>query len=487
MFAIVNGIIMVPLYLKYMPLSTYGAWLASGNVIGLIGVVESGFSTVITQKMAVAYALNEKEQFGRLATANFVVAFLMAFIIFLGGLAFCNFIPNWINAEGRIHQELKWAILISSLATASTILFSLVGVIPQVIQKTFFVGVINTLSIILGLSVTFFSIINDVGIVSIALGYFTRSFTNFIATSIHVKGLWVQYDLPPLRYSAQVVKELINACILPFVAKLSSTIVNNSQNFIIANTISPASAAIYEITSKIVTVIRMFVNMMNGSVMSSFALIFANEDINYQKESYKKLSVVFFTLLFSGMLFSYLFTQPIIHFWVGDDKFGGYLLLGLIILASLTTEIKSFFNNLLMSMGLIKHTAKLDIYNSGIFIVSLVVFNQFFPLLSIPLSILSSSFLFMLLFGQMIAKRFGGTNISIYKSSIETLTLSCLFTFISFLLPHQKITHIYWFLLKVIFVVSLYFIILIRINFGLRSILKTYFYFPLKRKYQFKK
>ena len=53
---IVNGIIMVPLYFKFMPVSTYGAWLATGNVVAMLGLIESGFASVITQKMSVAIA-----------------------------------------------------------------------------------------------------------------------------------------------------------------------------------------------------------------------------------------------------------------------------------------------------------------------------------------------------------------------------------------------------------------------------------------------
>lgn len=230
MFAVVNGIIMVPLYLHYMPISTYGAWLASGNVIGLIGVVESGFSGVITQKMAVAYSQNDKTMFSHLATANFVVAAIMAMIIILGGLSICSFIPHLVNADTGIHKELMWAIIFSSLSTAFTVLFSLVGAIPQVVQETFYMGVINSLSIVFGIFITFLGLINHLGIISIALGYFARSFSNFIILSFHVRHLWFRYNFPSLQFIPSIVKELVQDCSIPFLARLSSAIVNNSPN-----------------------------------------------------------------------------------------------------------------------------------------------------------------------------------------------------------------------------------------------------------------
>ena len=49
--AIINGIVLVPIYFKFMSISTYGAWLATGNIVAMIGLMESGFASVITQKM----------------------------------------------------------------------------------------------------------------------------------------------------------------------------------------------------------------------------------------------------------------------------------------------------------------------------------------------------------------------------------------------------------------------------------------------------
>lgn len=483
MFAIVNGIIMVPLYLSHMPLSTYGAWLASGNVIGMVGVVESGFSSVITQKMAVAHSNGDRELFGELAAANFIIAFLMAAFIFLGGLALCPFIPNWVNADPAIVGELKLAIMFSTLATASTVLFSLTGVIPQVIQRTFHMGVINSSSIIVGILVTLFGILGGLGILAIALGYFIKAFFNFVALSFHVRRIWRTQGLPPMRYSPKVVKALIRDCSLPFVARISSTVVNNSQNFIIASSISPASAAVYEITSKVVIVVRMFVNMMNGSVMGSFSLIFANANVNYQRESYRKMGIVFFSLLIAGMLFAFLFTEPIVHCWVGSDKFGGTLLLGLVVLAALAAETKNFFSNLLMTMGLIKRTAQMDIFHSFLFLAALGIFIKIWPMLAIPLAILCSSAVFMAVFGQMIGRRMGEGTASAYSPGLPAAALAAVYGAVGYFALPKMFGGVLSLLLLLGLSVGMYFALLVRINAELRTILNNYLFLPIRRKF----
>ena len=63
---IINGIVMVPIYFHYMSVSTYGAWLATGNMVAMLGLLESGFSSVITQKMAAAIGANDTKKFANL-------------------------------------------------------------------------------------------------------------------------------------------------------------------------------------------------------------------------------------------------------------------------------------------------------------------------------------------------------------------------------------------------------------------------------------
>jgi len=51
----VKGVVLVPLYLHKFGVDVYGAFLASANVIGLIGVVDFGISAVLYQRLAAAW------------------------------------------------------------------------------------------------------------------------------------------------------------------------------------------------------------------------------------------------------------------------------------------------------------------------------------------------------------------------------------------------------------------------------------------------
>lgn len=44
------GIILVPIYLVYIPKDLYGYWLATGNILTIISLLDPGIGGVVTQK-----------------------------------------------------------------------------------------------------------------------------------------------------------------------------------------------------------------------------------------------------------------------------------------------------------------------------------------------------------------------------------------------------------------------------------------------------
>ena len=103
-------------------------------------------------------------------------------------------------------------------------------------------------------------------------------------------------------------------------------------------------------------------------------------------------------------LYSICFTEPIINYWVGLDKYGGTLLLILIVFSKILSQIRTFFNNILYSGGFINKSAKLDIVWMSVYIILLILTITKLNIYSIPTSLLVSSGLFCLLYSILINK-----------------------------------------------------------------------------------
>lgn len=48
----ITGIVLTPLYLRFIDLKLFGAWLASGNVIGWLAMLDPGLNELLHQQVA---------------------------------------------------------------------------------------------------------------------------------------------------------------------------------------------------------------------------------------------------------------------------------------------------------------------------------------------------------------------------------------------------------------------------------------------------
>ena len=431
---IINGIILVPIYFKFMSVSTYGAWLATGNVVAMLGLVESGFSSVITQKMSVALANKKEKHFIQLASANFFTGFLMSISIFVLGLVFSLFIADWINADDAIHKAITIAFIISLASSSISLIVSFIGTFPQVWQETKTTGLLSTIVNVLGVISLIIYLYLGFGVVALALGHFTRSILNLLSLGIWVLLKWKEKKLPKLTFDILVIKMLLRDSFYPFLNKISNVIMGNSQSFIISVFISPTIAAVYDITSKIAVVGCNFVGMMNSSFFGLFSLTFATKNKEEINNLIKRVSLFFMTMLFSFLLYALVFTKPFVHFWVGLDKYGGDLLLLSIVVSILITQLKNYFNNLLYTGGLINKSAKLDIMSMILYVLLLSAIVNPAGIYAIPIAISFSGILFVGMYLRLLKIYLFVDIQNLLRLSLNLLLITIPFVFMHYLL-----------------------------------------------------
>lgn len=178
----------------------------------------------------------------------------------------------------------------------------------------------------------------------------------------------------------------------------------HSQSFIIAYFMNPALAAVYDITTKVCGVACTFVSQTNGSFFALFSLTMATKDHNRINDVFKKTSTFFFVSLLSVALFSICFSEPIIKYWVGLDKFGGTMLLGVAVMATILGQIRRYFNNIIYTGGLINKSAKLDILCMFVYLLVLVAIIKYVQVYAVPLAGALSCLVFMIWYMRIMKK-----------------------------------------------------------------------------------
>jgi hypothetical protein len=94
---IVNGIVLTPLYLACIPERTFGAWLATGNIVAWLTLIDPGINQVVQQRVAAAHAREDRAALGRLRTQSYILSAGLGLSLMTLGLAMTPFVRGFVN------------------------------------------------------------------------------------------------------------------------------------------------------------------------------------------------------------------------------------------------------------------------------------------------------------------------------------------------------------------------------------------------------
>ena len=142
--ALVQGIFMVPLYLRFIPLDIYGVWLASGNLLAWIGIMDPGFTTVLQQQISRYYGKKEISTVRALIGSGLIGSLLLFFITIICGLIITYYLPVWLALSPTINIPLIVKAFRLAVIGTSLMLFSFsISSMNQGLLGSLGIGIIN--------------------------------------------------------------------------------------------------------------------------------------------------------------------------------------------------------------------------------------------------------------------------------------------------------------------------------------------------------
>ena len=90
----VSGIVLVPMYLKYIPQDVYGAWLATGNVLAWLTISDPGLSGVLRQRIAASYGRGDVTSIGEIISSGLMITCGVTAVLVMAGLGLGLALPS---------------------------------------------------------------------------------------------------------------------------------------------------------------------------------------------------------------------------------------------------------------------------------------------------------------------------------------------------------------------------------------------------------
>ena len=170
LIAVVQGLIMVPLYLRFIPINVYSVWLASANFLAWISITDPGLTIILQQQIASAYGKRDFAKLKMLIGGGLIISGIVFIIAITFGLICTYYLPVWLRLPSAIDIDLIVKAFTLAVIGTSLMLFSFsISSINAGLQGSIGVGLINngvtTLSIILNIIL----LLSGYGLMSISI------------------------------------------------------------------------------------------------------------------------------------------------------------------------------------------------------------------------------------------------------------------------------------------------------------------------------
>jgi len=385
-FLIVNGIVLVPIYLKHFSVSTYGSFLASGNIVSMIGLLDGGMSYVLTQKLADSYSKRKHHEFNKIVTSGLIITILISILILLFSFLILPFISDIVKAESNQYSNIQVSFILSAISACLGIFYNNLSSIFQSTLKVQYTGYSNIISIIIGLAGTLFGLYFNLGIVSIPLGFFIKSLVSCLVLLFFLNKVLYDENKYIFRYEKNNLITLFNTALPMFGGSLAKSVVSNSQLLIINIFINPTTAAVYFITARIFQICDSFLAPIGSAIYSSISQINSigdNQDIKNVIEKVFSVFTCFSIVLLSS---SFLLNESFINLLLGAGKFGGSTLSLLIATSMFFYTRFNFITVNLFALGTFGKTTLYDFIGGVIKLCIIFSLIKYLGVIVLPIS-----------------------------------------------------------------------------------------------------
>lgn len=387
LFAIVQGMILVPLYLKQIPTEIYGYWLASGNIIGYFALFDLGLPSIFIQKAASFYGnAKEKGNLGILCGTCFIYGLVVALFVFVIGFIFVLTINMWINIDHNQISAFKHSVFLSVISSTITIFTQFIGSFLLGLHESLCLSVTSILAFIFAILSTLLALSLKLGVMAIAIGFLVRSLVYFIGTTGSFIFIWKKITNEQIHFSFTDIKNMFRLSTISIVGKSSSVISNHSDALLNSTILNPAIAAVYSFNSKIKDIIFSIPDRISSATIPTIADMQSNSNIS-EKKKYPIIILIFsIELSFICSFGLFIFNKSIIELWIGKEMFGGQLLTTAFCIVLIMNVFRNTISNLVFSTGEIKTVNYCSMFETCLKIPIAIAFMKLMGVIGLPIA-----------------------------------------------------------------------------------------------------
>ena len=382
--AIIQGVVLVPLYLKYIGAEHYGQWLALGSMVAMLGLIDLGVTSLVIQKTALFYGSSDTKSLKELISTIIFFDLIVSLFILVVGIGLSFWLPHWIGASGEQSFTLRMAFQFATVDVMLMLLVSMSGSILFGIQKpeAHMSGVFVGTAISIG--VTLILLFQHWGILAIACGSLVRPAVALpVNTFAIIKNLRHLLNRPILKLDPVMTKSFFASAMWLGPSKLAESLTSQVDNIIVVKILQPIDVTMLNLTRKAAEIAVQVVGRLSVSFMSGLSHLRGSD------EEDKIRFIVIDLFLVSGYLACcilcgvLILNEDFISLWTSSSMYAGAEVTILVCIYCLLKILRITTYNVVFSQGDVRITSISSLIESALQAVLGVVFCKMWGIIGI--------------------------------------------------------------------------------------------------------
>jgi len=427
---VIQGLLLIPLYLHFIGAHSYGLWLSTGGILGLLGVLNFGIGNIFTQRIASAFGRDDIQDIS-LYFFNGVVVYFLVFTIFILIGFFLSYFLGFINSGSELPNNLKECFQLALLAVGLSILNECTRSFSQALLHPTLSIFSVAISRVLGTITSIIALYQSLGLWAIPLGMAVCELLIFIF------GIFITIELVnkfkiKLLFDFSIVKEYFKQGGVMFVASIGTSLARESDPILITYMLSPEITAAYMISRRAADILFQLLAIFSGSIHSSFSHLIGQGSFDKISKIGCKMLIII-TILSSIGYLTYIYLDTFfVDLWVGKKYQIAQSIIVIMGLGFMASSLRIIIWQLLNGFGDFNYPSRVIFLEGLAKVLFAALALNYWGLIGVPIAFLVTSFfsLFFLYFKlqQMIIIR--PNHPMILKFTLLTLTLSFISTFV---------------------------------------------------------
>ncbi len=369
---IINSLILLPFYLKKIDASTLGVWLATGNILAWMTLIDPGVGEVLQQKIAELLGRNQKAEIGKTIGSGLIAAGGILLLSVIAGFIFYSLIGVIINKDVTKYPNLQIALLVSIISTGMSLTSFAMSGINQGLHNAAQVAISSISANILFLIINITFLLLGFGILSIAIANMLRALFINVYNYATLKVVLNRENISIIFLKSHF-KSFIKIFTFTSLGSIIGGLSASMDTIFLARFIPPSMITIFEINKRPVQLTGSLVGRHSVALMPTISHAHGKNDrhgiISLINSQFKYYSYAAMFIVFA-FVFNY---RDLINVWTGKNSYAGNFIIYLLLANFFFGLIGYFMSNIAYALGDIKINSLINILK-GLILGSLYYF-----------------------------------------------------------------------------------------------------------------